>query len=118
MKVSPFAVVLAKLLAIPSLALTDNPQSCIDPATIDDDTDLFPVKTNIKYSKKWSISYHKTYKILTDTDTGESYLLYQCGTTPPEDEVDKHSQIFSIPLDSIVPSSTQEISYLEQLGKR
>ena len=121
MKISTVAIAtLASLWTAAPLSLAlDNPQECVDPATIDGDTDLFPVKANIKYSKQWSVSYHKTYKILTNIIAGETYLLYQCGTEPPTpEEAGNHTQTFPIPLERIVLSSTTHIPNVEQIGER
>lgn len=69
------------------------------------------------------ISYHKTYKIVTNKhqDPPVSYLLYQCGTTIPQDVVDANSFDLVAPVPhqgGIALTQTPQIPYLEMLGLR
>lgn len=69
-------------LSLLSIAFADdNPTDCV----LNDDAavDFFPQKVSPQFSKLWSVSYHNTYKIAKNLDDGTTYLLYQCGTTPP-----------------------------------
>lgn len=59
-----------------------------------------------------TISYHKTYKIVTNKHQNVSYLLYQCGTTPPQEEIDsgRHQLVLPIPhTGGIVVTQTPQI---------
>ena len=103
----------------------ENTLKCLD--SVDYNKDYFPDKVVPKFSKNWSITYHNTYKILTvkannlneSEPTTESYLLYQCGTTPPESEVGKHKFSIQVPLqDELVLTETNQIPHIEQLGLR
>jgi iron complex transport system substrate-binding protein len=139
----PISVLLASIL-VGSARAVDTPDfvtpgtpvanllECVESYDPNADIDYFPDKINIEYSEHWSISYHKTYKIITnryadgyasDSDTSEdwSILLYQCGTPPPADQLDgQHNAVISVPLqdDGVVLTSTVQISHLELLGKR
>ena len=93
-----------------------NNLNCVT-GTVDYNKDYFPDKVSPEYSKKWDISYHNTYKIFTNKEVGNTYLMYQCGTVPPASEEGKHALTFSVPLqDGLVVSSTTMIPHLEQLG--
>ena len=59
-----------------------NTLNCVR-GTVDYNKDYFPNKVSPKYSKKWDISYHNTYKIFTNKEVGNTYLMYQCGTVSP-----------------------------------
>ena len=67
------------------------------------------------------ISYHKTYKIVTNKHQNVSYLLYQCGTEPPQDEIDsgRHHLVLPIPhTGGIAITQTPHITPMELLGRR
>ena len=71
-------------------------------------------------SSHWSITYEDNYKILTNSAAGESYLLYQCGTVPPSDEMTNggHTTILPVPLLAVGLQYTTMIPFLELLGAR
>jgi iron complex transport system substrate-binding protein len=67
------------------------------------------------------ITYHKTYKIVTNRFQDKSYLLYQCGTLPPQDEVDsgRHHLVLPIPHQGgVALTETVQIPPMELLGLR
>jgi hypothetical protein len=67
------------------------------------------------------ITYHKTYKIVTNLFQNKSYLLYQCGTQPPQDEIDsgRHHLVLPIPHQGgVAVTQTPQIPPLELLGLR
>jgi len=125
MIISPLAL-LAPTLAMVMLGIDGvhseprtNTQGCVDPSKVSDCWDYFPEKVVPHYSENWDISYHRTYKILYNKAVGESYLMYQCGTTPPKSEEGKHNLTFPVPLQGgLAISSTTQIPQLEQLGLR
>ncbi|CAB9508300.1 expressed unknown protein [Seminavis robusta] len=80
---------------------------------------LFVDKVQPMYSKFWEVAYHGTYKILTNKASDLTYLLYQCGSDPPEEHLDgRHAAVLSIPIQSVAIASTPLISYMELLGLR
>jgi len=96
-----------------------NTLGCVDPSQVSDCWDYFPDKVVPHFSEHWDISYHRTYKILTNKVAGESYLMYQCGTTPPTSEEGKHNLTFAVPLQGgLALTSTTQLTHLEQLGLR
>ena len=116
MKLSSSVAVIASILCSLQPVLA-NYKRCID--NVDYNKDYFPDKISPKYSMNWIISYHNTYKIIKNTVTDTSYLLYQCGTEPPASEAGNHELTLSVPLqDGIVVSSTTQIPHLKQLGLR
>jgi len=101
-------------------ALETNPQECLP--DFDASIDYFPDKfVPDETTDLLSITYHKTYKIVTNKYHNKSYLLYQCGTKPPADEVDsgKHHLVLPIPHQGgLVITETPQIPPPELLGRR
>lgn len=67
------------------------------------------------------ITYHNNYKIIYNHFQNVSYLLYQCGTEPPQEEVDsgRHHLIIEVPHQGgVAVTSTVQIPPLELLGLR
>ena len=95
-----------------------NPVGCVTDA--DPNTDYFFDKVVPVASKTWSIEYFNTYKILKSitSSSNETYLLYQCGTEIPQDEIDNgnHAAFVQIPVSSVGIGVTTIIPQLEQLG--
>lgn len=125
MVVSSLAL-LAPMLLLASLGIDSvlsetrtNTKGCVDPSQVSDCWDYFPDKVVPHYSEKWDMTYHRTYKILYNKAVDESYLMYQCGTEPPQSEVGKHDLTFAVPLQGgVAITQTTQINQLEQLGLR
>ena len=113
-----FNKLLAACAIVPLAAVHSNPLGCATPDSTE--TDFFPHKVEPAYSEFWDISYHGTYKIFTNKVSGLTYLLYQCGTEPPAEELDgRHANVLSIPpQDGVNVAATPMITYLELLGVR
>lgn len=86
-------------------------------------TDYFPVKQHLKYAKNFSISYHKSYQVLTvkqPTVGGkpESYVLVKCGAPKPKltGDLAKAPEL-TTPVKSLFSASTTHLPSLEALGK-
>ena len=108
---------LVALVATVAYAMED--RGCVDSTTLQDGTDLFPVKVAPTHSEYWDVEYFNTYKIVTNKEFDLTYLLYQCGTEPPADQMDgRHVAVLEIPLSEVAISATPMISYMEQLGLR
>ena len=113
-----FSLILAVALAT-TRTVKANQLGCVDPDNVDYTVDLFPHKVKNNWSANWNIEYFNTYKILKNTATGFSWLLYQCGTTLPASEVGNHQGTFKVPLQAgIATSSTTDLTHIEQLGLR
>jgi iron complex transport system substrate-binding protein len=81
--------------------------------------DYFPEKVGPEDSTLWSVSYENTYKIVTNEAANETYLLYQCGTEPPMEELDgRHATVVPVPLEDVGLLYTTMIPFLEILGVR
>jgi hypothetical protein len=67
------------------------------------------------------IEYFDYYKIITNSWHNKTYLLYQCGTVPPQDEVDsgRHHLILPVPHNGgLAITETPQIPPIELLGLR
>ena len=96
-----------------------NTRECLESSEVSDCWDYFPEKVVPHHSEHWDMTYHRTYKILYNKVVDESYLMYQCGTNPPESEVGKHNLTFAVPLQGgLAITQTTQINQLEQLGLR
>lgn len=94
-----------------------NEMGCV--ANTEEGKDYFPNKVVAEESQHWSVTYEDTYKIVTNSAAGETYLLYQCGTLPPEDQLDgRHASVLSVPLEDVSLLSTTMIPFVEALGAR
>lgn len=113
------STVIAFLYCFSNIQADRNTLRCVDPDTVDNEKDYFPDKVQPEHSQHWDISYHNTYKILSNKLTGTSYALYQCGTELPTSVVDQVTDTWSVPLqDGIAVTATTQIPQLEQLGLR
>eukprot|EP00977_Amphora_coffeiformis_P002188 scaffold425_cov175-Amphora_coffeaeformis.AAC.47 len=92
-------------------------RGCVD--VVEPGMDLFTDKVEPLYSEFWDVQYFDTYKIVTNKQYDLTYLLYQCGTEVPADQVDAgHEAILEIPLQDVAITVTPMITYMEQLGLR
>ena len=98
----------------------NNMMDCATDADMAASADLFPEKVTPIHSQFWNVTYHGSYKIFTNKASDLTYLLYQCGTEPPTEELDgRHAGVLPIPTaGDIAVASTPMISYLELLGLR
>jgi len=71
-----------------------NSQECA--TSFDATTDYFPEKVQPTESELWSITYENSYKVLTNNYVNKTYLLYQCGTEPPQDQ-SQYDGVYSVP---------------------
>jgi len=83
--------------------------------------DLFPVKTELRHAKAFTVEYHDTYKLVTvlqpwrDADITFSYILVQRGTMPPADT--GNAQVIEIPIQTAASLSTTHLPYWDELGQ-
>mmetsp|Transcript_9231 Transcript_9231/g.15352 ORF Transcript_9231/g.15352 Transcript_9231/m.15352 type:complete len:683 (-) Transcript_9231:123-2171(-) len=97
-----------------------NLQGCVADGAFDATRDYFPDKVEATKSIFWDIEYFDTYKVLRNELQGETFVLYQCGTEPPADQMNAgHLHFIPVPLqDGVALSSTTHIPHLELLGLR
>jgi iron complex transport system substrate-binding protein len=114
MKFCSTLILAAGFLAVVSAA---NPSGCLNEVV--EGTDYFEDKVEPVESVQWSIEYNNTYKIVTNIAANETYLLYQCGTNPPTDQLDgRHATVVPIPFTAAGIVYTTMVPFLELLGLR
>nr|CAG8509204.1 2582_t:CDS:2 [Entrophospora candida] len=83
----------------------------------DANTDYFPTKVTVEFAQFFSIQYFNNYKLLTNTQSKETFALYQCGTPAPT-TLPTGTKVFSIAANKIAALDTSSVSFLEVLGLR
>ena len=101
--------------------LSANPLNCV--TDYSSSIDCFPDKVKPENSQFWDVQYFNNYKILANKIANESYVLYQCGTEPPNITTDSFGKqpavVVPIPLaDGVALTSTVQIPFMELLGLR
>ena len=90
--------------------------------TYNEDTDIFGERfVPHNTTDLLDIKYFGNYKIIYNKHQNVSYLLYQCGTTPPQDEIDsgRHHLVLPVPHQGgVAVTQTPQIPPLELLGRR
>ncbi|KAJ1938170.1 hypothetical protein FBU59_004527, partial [Linderina macrospora] len=92
---------------------TDGLQS-IECVSSDASDDLYSNKVEVKYAKLFSVDYHKTYKVVSNLSSNNTYVLYQCGSTKPK--VDKADAYIEVPVKSAAAWATTAAIFVEALG--
>lgn len=94
---------------------------CID--TFDPNTDYFPVKSTLKYARNFTVTYEKSYQVLTvkqpiSGGTPESYVLVKCGAPEPTLDGDlADAPRITVPIRSMYSASTTHLPLLTDLGR-
>jgi len=94
-------------------------ETCIPDGIVSSD-DYFTEKAVIGDAVGLDITYHGYYKIVHNLNANITYLLHQCGSDPPQEEMDgRHQLVLPVPLQGgVVITSTSQIPHLEILGLR
>lgn len=85
-------------------------------------TDYFPDKVTPTRATNWTISYHRSYKVVrvaqpNPTDPAETTVLVQCGAPAPDLSGDlAGARVVTIPVQRIASASATQIASLEMLG--
>ncbi|KAJ1899454.1 hypothetical protein LPJ66_002094 [Kickxella alabastrina] len=87
---------------------------CLTSSNNNSNTDLYPIKSEVKYATLFSIDYHNTYKVVNNLSTKDTYVLYQCGSDKPS--VKDASAYIPIPVTSASAWATTAAIFLEALG--
>ena len=94
---------------------------CVE--NFDVNTDYFPVKSTLKYARNFTVTYEKSYQVLTVKEPisggkPESYVLVKCGAPKPRlsGELAKAPQV-SVPIRSLYSASTTHLPLLTDLGR-
>lgn len=78
---------------------------------------LFSLNLQVASAEGFTVDYYNSYKIVTNKIANETYVLYQCGTSPPAaDAIPEGAKVFQIPLTSISAPETVPYTFLEILG--
>ncbi|QDP95509.1 ABC transporter substrate-binding protein [Microlunatus elymi] len=105
----------------PGVAPSSTAPGCI--TDFNPNTDYFPVKQKLEYAENFSLSYHKSYQVLTvkQPEVGgkpESYVLVKCGAPKPQLSGDlAQAQQVTVPVHSLFSASTTHLPSLEALGQ-
>jgi iron complex transport system substrate-binding protein len=97
-----------------------NPPGCVDGADAGDD--LFADQFVVRHAENFTLDYADTYKVLRvgavgPDAAGQTWVLVQCGTTPPELTGDLDgAELVEIPVSTIYSESTSHAGFLDVLG--
>ena len=86
------------------------------------DVDYFPEKVEIVDADKFTVAYHKHYKVISVQDAydgapGFDYVLVQCGAPAPRAaDFAEGAQFIEVPAGDIITLSTTQLPALAQLG--
>lgn len=134
MRYQALAVLLALLAAPAAMAATgfqrpDN-GDCIA-LTTGSEVSLFPEQymmvgdeqsnngfvTQVNSSRGFSVEYFPTYKVVTNSIAGETYVLSQCGAqVPPASQFPEGTKFFTVPLASLSAPDTVPYAFIDFLG--
>ena len=115
MKLSYVALLAAwALFSAPVTTADANMMDCV--TDFDASKDYFPNKIVVEDAITFNVTYHNSYKIVTNIDADKSYVLYQCGTPPPpQDVLDQHDAYISVPVEDFGIQYVTYIPYMELL---
>jgi len=104
----------------PAPSAANHTRSCVD--KFDATVDYFPDKLTVEDAANFSISYHGSYKVVdvhtTRDDSGERYVLVQCGApVPPLQGPLAGAQVVPVPIASLYSQSTTHLGPLVDLGR-
>ncbi|GAX81260.1 hypothetical protein CEUSTIGMA_g8692.t1 [Chlamydomonas eustigma] len=119
-----FALAISALCAVAALP-TRPSGDCVSPSSLTPSTNIFPSqfqisgtqsslnKAQVTIAENFDVTYFDTYKVVTNTQVNETYVLYQCGTQPPSSSsFSTPVKFFSIPLtSSYIPDTTSAAFY-------
>ncbi len=102
-----------------SRSVAANPtQRCI--GTFDPAVDYFPDKVTVEDAAGFSVSYHRSYKVVDVRAGGsrERYVLLQCGAPAPPRQGDlSDAQVVRVPITSLYSQSTTHLGLLVDLHR-
>ena len=124
-----WAVVLAvAALGLPAVSTVSagaapaaNPTGCVHGYRAG--VDYFPAKATVTDAQNFTISYHRSYKVLTvkvpfPGGAPQTYVLVQCGTPAPRLTGDlAGAEVVTVPVRSVFAESTTELVPIVELGE-
>ncbi|KAG0057274.1 hypothetical protein BGZ83_000064 [Gryganskiella cystojenkinii] len=76
-------------------------------------------QTHVDNATLFSVTYKNNYKVVTNSFTNNTFVLTQCGTTPPAASLFSNTTVFfNVPVKNVASLATTAVSYLEMLGER
>ncbi|KAJ2746318.1 hypothetical protein GGI20_001440 [Coemansia sp. BCRC 34301] len=120
--VAAAAAALSALVLLP-IAANANESGCV--SSYDSSVDYFPDKVESKYASGFDISYKGNAKYIRNNISGETYVLYQCGTPAPADttatpasslQVGNWTKLFAVPGSKVALDSAPASAAIEMLG--
>ncbi|KAJ1924914.1 hypothetical protein IWQ60_004894 [Tieghemiomyces parasiticus] len=92
------------------------PRDCVSPDQYNPDIDYYPDKWEDYGHDLFTVEYHKSYKVVKNPFSSETFVLYKCGTPLPDKYRRGNYKVFETPVQRIgvVQNSTQ--SFLYKLG--
>lgn len=63
----------------------------------------------------FTVTYYPTYKVVNNTISGNLYVLYQCGVSPPKD-VPEGAKVFQVPVTAVSVPDTTSFAFVDALG--
>ncbi|KAJ2327644.1 hypothetical protein GGI00_004407 [Coemansia sp. RSA 2681] len=120
--VSVAAAALSVLALLP-ISVYANESGCV--SSYDSSIDYFPDKVESKYASGFDIAYKGNAKYIRNSISGETYVLYQCGTPAPADvaptpasslQVGNWTKIFVVPGSKVALDSAPASAAIELLG--
>ncbi|KAJ1647241.1 hypothetical protein LPJ64_001354 [Coemansia asiatica] len=122
-----FYYAIAAIAAFSTLSLpvyvAANQSGCI--SSYDAKTDYFPDKVQVKYNPGFEISYKNNAKYVSNKISGETYVLYQCGSSIPDDakatpadslQVGGWTKLMAVPGTKVALDSAPASAIIEMLG--
>lgn len=97
--------------AAPTALTTQTSDDCVSDYDASLGIDYFPDKAEITYAQTFSVTYNLTYKVLEIC--GSTYILYQCGTPPPELTNETVQEYISIPVGRVATGTPDHIPRIE-----
>ncbi|KAJ2383720.1 hypothetical protein H4S02_005166 [Coemansia sp. RSA 2611] len=116
------AAALSALMLLPT-TIHANESGCV--TNYDSSKDYFPDKVKSSYASGFDITYTKNAKYIHNTISGETYVLYQCGTPAPSDisptpadslQVGNWVKVVAVPGSKIALDSAPASAAIELLG--
>ncbi|KAJ2776055.1 hypothetical protein H4R18_005882 [Coemansia javaensis] len=111
------------MLGVFTAPVRGNESDCV--SSFDATADYFPDKVESKYGSGFNITYTGNAKYIRNNISGETYVLYQCGTPVPADaratpadslQVGNWTKVAAVPGARIVLDSAPASAALELLG--
>jgi len=113
-------LVAASQVAVTLSGASNLTKGCVE--RYDAATDYFPDKVTVEDAVNFTVTYHRSYKVVqtrtSASNSGERYVLVQCGTpTPPLQGELAGAQVATVPIGSLYSVSTTHLSLLVDLQR-